>query len=124
MSNEDEAVDPTTPEEDLAASAPEEIQQPEPVETRTQVEVGLERSVRYLRIMLVFAGIGAVVAAVAALFFPVAEDADYELGQVVGLMLVVGAVVGLTLGALLALLLGLVAKRSKGAAIAVQTDVR
>ena len=94
------------------------------VETSIQVEVGLERSVRHLRIMLVFAALGAVVAAIAALMFPVAEGADYELGQAVGLMLVVGAVIGFALGALLSLILGLAAKRNRGAAIAVQTDVR
>lgn len=96
----------------------------EPHETRTRVEVGLERSVRYGRIIVTAAAVGAVIAAVSALFFPVADDADYELGQIVGLMAVVGAAVGLALGALLALALGISARRRRGAAIAVQTDVR
>ena len=107
-----------------SAADPAEAPQHVPVETRTQVEVGLERSVRYGRIMIVGGAAGAVLLGVAALFFPVAEDAEYELGQVVGLMAVVGAAAGLALGGILALILSLVAKRSKGAAIAVQTDVR
>ena len=115
-----EGQDPGT----AADSLPEETPQPEPIETRTQVEVGLERSVRHLPIIIVCAAIGAVVAAVAALLFPVQADADYELGQVVGLAAVAGAAIGLALGGILTLILGLLAKRSRGAAIAVQTDVR
>lgn len=94
------------------------------VETQTQMEVGLVRSVRHLRIMLIFTALGAVVGAISALLFPVQEDGDYELGQVVGLAAVFGAVAGLAIGTLIALILGLLVKRSKGAAIAVQTDVR
>lgn len=93
-------------------------------QTQTQMEVGLVRSVRHLRIMLIFTALGAVVGAISALLFPVQEDGDYELGQVVGLAAVFGAVAGLAIGTLIALILGLLVKRSKGAAIAVQTDVR
>lgn len=88
------------------------------------VEVGLQRSVRYGRILIGAAALGALIGAIASLFFPVAEGADYELGQVAGLMAVVGGAIGLALGALLSLLLGIVARRNRGAAIAVQTDVR
>lgn len=88
------------------------------------VEVGLQRSVRYGRIIMTTIGLGAVLGMIASLFFPVIEGADYELGQVVGLMAVVGGAIGLAVGALLSLLLGIVARRSRGAAIAVQTDVR
>lgn len=126
MSHEDTALDAAAMKDQGAAEgAPVKgAVQPEHTETQTQLEVGLVRSVRHLRIMLVVAALGAVVGAVSALVFPVAEGADYELGQVVGLSLVIGAVIGLALGALLALILGLVAKRNRGAAIAVQTDVR
>lgn len=97
----------------------------EPHETRrAEVEVGLERSVRHGRIMLVGAAVGALVAAIAALLLPVAPDANYELGQAVGLALVIGAAIGLALGALLALLLGLAVKRKQGAALAIQVDVQ
>ncbi len=88
------------------------------------IEVGLQRSVRYGRILIGAAALGALIGAIASLFFPVAEGADYELGQVAGLMAVVGGAIGLALGALLSLLLGIVARRNRGAAIAVQTDVR
>lgn len=93
-------------------------------ETSTQVEAGLVRSVRYGRIIVGAAVVGGVIAAIAALFFPVAPDATYDLGQAVGLSLVVGAVIGLALGALLSLLLGLTVRRRRGAAIVVLTDVR
>lgn len=97
---------------------------PEQVETRTEVEVGLQRSVRYGRIIIGAAILGAVLAAIAALLFPVLPDAEYELGQIVGFMTLIGAAIGLALGAVLALVLGRIAKRQTGAAIAVRTDVR
>lgn len=115
---------PELPDPALSDPALEAAPQHVPVETRTQIEVELVRSVRYGPIMVVGAAIGAVLLGVAALFFPVSDDAEYELGQVVGLMAVVGAAIGLALGGILALILGLVAKRSRGAALAVQTDVR
>lgn len=98
---------------------------PEAVEVvHAPIEVGLQRSVRFGRILIVASALGAIIGAVISLFFPVAEDADYELGQAVGLMVVVGAAVGLALGAILSLFLGFLASRNTGAAIAVQTDVR
>lgn len=97
---------------------------PASAETDTQVEVALVRSVRYGPIIVVGTAVGAIIAAIAALFFPVDPEADYELGQAVGLALVVGAVIGLTLSALLTLLLGRIAKRNRGAALAVLTDVK
>jgi len=96
----------------------------EPVETATTLEVGLERSVRYGPILIGGAIIGAVIAAVVALLFPISEDAEYTMGQVVGFVAVLGGAAGLALGAVLALVLGRVAKRSRGAGIAVLTDVR
>lgn len=124
MTNEDATPERQVPEED-PGTVPDGpgAGAPEPIEIRTQVEVGLVRSVRYGRIIVVFAALGAIAGAVAALFFPVAEDAEYELGQIVGFMLVVGAAIGLALGAILSLVLGLVAKRKHGAALATHADV-
>lgn len=93
-------------------------------ETATEVEVGLVRSVRYGRILIVGAAIGAVLAGLVALIFPVAPGAGYELGQAVGFSLVIGAVAGLALAAVLVLVLGQVAKRSRGGARAIQIDVQ
>lgn len=109
-----------------ASTEPESAEQTlrEPVETSTTLEVGIERSVRYGPILVGAAVLGALVAAIVALFFPVAEDAQYTMGQVVGFVVVLGGAAGLLLGAVLALILALVAKRRKGAAIAVLTDVR
>jgi hypothetical protein len=114
------------PADGPVAAGPQTAEEPvrEPVETSTTLEVGIERSVRYGPILIGGAVVGALVASLAALFFPIAEDAQYTMGQVVGFVAVLGGAVGLVLGALLALILGLVAKRRKGAAIAVLTDVR
>ncbi len=97
---------------------------PESVTTTTTMEVGLVRSVRYGPILIGGAIVGAAIAAFAALLFPISEDAEYTMGQVVGFVAVLGGAVGLMLGAVLALVLGRVARRSKGAGIAVLTDVR
>lgn len=112
---------PAQPEASAQAEASE---YPEPVETRSTVEVGLVRSVRFGPIMIGGAIIGALVCAVIALGFPVIEGADYTMGQVIGFVAVLGAVLGLTLGAVLSLILVRVARRKRGAAIAVLTDVR
>ncbi|MCA0380146.1 MAG: hypothetical protein LCH36_12050 [Actinobacteria bacterium] len=88
------------------------------------VQVELRRTVRYGRIIIGAIALGVVLGAVVSLFFPVVEGANYELGQVAGLMAVVGGAIGLVVGALLSLLLGVIAGRKRGAAIAVQTDVR
>ena len=86
--------------------------------------MGLQRSVRYGRIIVGATILGAIIGLIASLFFPVDEGANYELRQAAGVALVAGGVIGLTVGALVSLLLGIIASRSKGAAIAVQTDVR
>lgn len=88
------------------------------------VEVELRRSVRYGRIIVSGVVLGIVIGVIASLFYEVPEGANYELGQIAGLMAVVGGAIGLVVGALLSLLLGIVAGRKRGAAIAVQTDVR
>lgn len=96
----------------------------EPVETRTTLEVGIERSPRYGAILIGGAVAGAVIAAVLTLLFPLAEDAEYTMGQAVGFIAILGAAAGLTLGGVLALILGAVSKRQRGSARAVQSDVR
>lgn len=105
------------PADEVEAAEHTEIQHP-------PVEVGLQRSVRYGRIIVGGAILGAIIGLVVSLLFPVAEGANYELRQAAGVALVFGGVIGLTLGAILSLVLGFIASRSKGAAIAVQTDVR
>lgn len=112
-----------------ASSLPEEGATPEEAvefveNVHEPVQVELRRSVRYGRIIIGAVVLGIVAGAVISMFFPVVEGANYELGQVAGLMAVVGGAIGLVVGALLALLLGLIAGRKRGAALAVQTDVR
>ena len=124
MSNEEAAsAIGVSAAEEVQPAAPEPAPH-EPVETRIEIEVGLQRSVRYGRVIIGAAIVCAVIAAVASFFFPLAPDADYEVAQVAGFMLLIGAAVGLALGAILALILGQIAKRHRGAAIAVHTDVR
>lgn len=122
MSNEEPVENPAAG--DPIESAADSVEPHEPVEVRTQMEVGLQRSVRIGPIMIGGAVLGAVIAAIITMLFPVVEDGHYTLGQVVGFVAVLGAVIGLTLGAILALILSAVARRRKGAAIAVLTDVR
>ncbi len=88
------------------------------------IEVELRRSVRHGRIIIGAVVLGILAGIIASLFFPVLEGANYELRQIAGLMAVVGGAIGLVVGALLSLLLGIIAGRKRGAAIAVQTDVR
>jgi len=99
-------------EQDSAQRAPEQ-----------QEEVQLVRTVRYGRLLVAGAIVGAVIAGVVAMLLPVPDGATYELGQAVGVALIAGAIIGLALGGALALLLGLVAKRSRGAALAMHSDV-
>ncbi len=128
MSNEEAAPQIGLPTAEDAPDAPlaaaDEPAPYEPVETRTEIEVGLQRSVRTGRVIIGAGILGAVIAALVSLFFPLAPDADYELAQIAGFMTLIGAAIGLAIGAILALVLGQVAKRHQGAAIAVHTDVR
>jgi len=107
-----------------APADPQVAQAREPDAGEDQIRVSLVQTVRYGPIILVAAGIGAILGMIAAFLVPVAEDAEYTLAQIVGLMAVIGAIVGLTLGAVLSLILGLVAKRRTGEAYAIQSDVR
>lgn len=102
----------------------EEIEAPEPVVTEVEQQVELERTVRYGRILIVAGGIGAILAAMITLMVPVDPEEHYTMQQIVGFMLVVGAVVGLVVGAILSLILARVAKRHRGSGVAIQTDVR
>lgn len=78
----------------------------------TQEErVTIERSVRYGRLIVGGAVLGAVVMVVVSLVFPVLPQAEYTLGQIVGLMALYGAAGGLCLGALVSLGLAAIARR-------------
>ncbi|UOQ56504.1 hypothetical protein MUN78_12560 [Leucobacter allii] len=110
-----------------AAAAPEEASQDaprEPIVETVEREVVLQRSVRYGRVLIGGAVLGGVLAALACLFFPIDEDAEYTMAQAMGLMLLVGGAIGLCLGGVLALVLGRVAKRRSGGGVAIQADVR
>lgn len=97
----------------------------EPVEVAHEpVQVGIERSVRFGRIIITGTVLGAVLLTVVSILFPVVQGADYTRWQAAGLSLVYGGAIGLTLSASLALLLAAIAKRNTGKAIAQQTDVR
>lgn len=89
-----------------------------------QVSVEVERSVRFGRILLVFAGIGGIIAVMLTLLNPVEEGALYEMRQIAGFMLLIGAALGLAAGAVLSLILHLVAKRKRGTGVALHTDVQ
>ncbi|WP_449282078.1 hypothetical protein [Leucobacter sp.] len=124
-----ESVEPAEPVESLEPAAPLEAPEPEgaeraPVVEEVQREVTLQRSVRYGRVIVGSAALGAVVAAIAALFFPIEEGAEYTMAQAVGFFAVLGAAIGLGLGGLAALVLGLVARRQRGTGVAIQSDVR
>lgn len=110
-----------------SASAPEPVDGEdtlEPVIRESEVEVGLQRSVRVGRVIVGSAIAGIIVAALLTLLFPVAENAEYTLGQVVGFMALIGGAIGLGAGTVIALVLVSVAQRQRGAGVAIQSDVR
>ncbi|WP_336660565.1 hypothetical protein [Leucobacter sp. USHLN153] len=111
--------EPAVPEPAAAAPAA-----PEPIVRESKQEVILERSVRVNRVLIAGVVIGAVVAMLACLFFPIAEDAEYTMGQIVGFMALIGAALGAGVAGLLVIVLGAVARRKRGTGIAVQSDVR
>lgn len=118
----EQAEGPETLEEIVADAQQHEVRVP--IAHDTEQEVTLQRSVRYGRVLVGTAVLGAVVAALACLLFPIPEDAEYTMGQVVGFMALIGAAIGLAVGGVLSLVLGFVARRSAGTGIAIQTDVR
>ena len=107
-------------ETDTASAVAPEV----PEARQERVEVQIKRSVRYGRLMIVGAFIGGVVAVMLTLMNPVEESALYEMRQIAGFMLVVGAAIGLLLGGLLALTLNLFARKKLGSGVAVHTDVQ
>ncbi len=100
------------------------MEQPTSDPSGTTKVVRVERSVRYNRLLVVGAIIGAALGAGYALLFPVVEGAHYTLAQAMGFAAVIGSAIGLALGGVLGLILGLSAKRKKGTAVATQSDVR
>ena len=122
------STEPTAPEQALPEAAQPEAAQVEethePIVTETQQNVELVRSVRYGRILVVFTVIGGLLAALACVFFPVNPEQNYTLVQIMGLMAMVGAAAGLCVGGLVSILLNLAAKRRKGTAVAIQSDVQ
>ncbi|RGE19356.1 hypothetical protein [Leucobacter sp. wl10] len=111
-------------EEDVEAHEPAEDPLFAPRGEEVEREVTLQRSVRYGRVIVGAAVLGAIAAALASLFFPIEEDADYTMAQVAGFAALIGGAIGLGLGGLVALLLGLVARRQRGTGVAIQSDVR
>lgn len=89
-----------------------------------EVEVGIERAVRWGRLLVVCAFIGGVVAVMITLMFPVEEGSLYEMRQIAGFMLLIGAAFGLVLGAVLGLILNISAKKKRGTGVAIHTDVQ
>lgn len=124
----------TTPEGAVAPeaqlqgeNAPEVEPQPvmnEPVTTEEQVDVSIQRSVRFGRLLIVGAIVGGILAVIATLLRPVAPESMYEMRQIAGFMLVIGGAIGLLAGALLGLILNLFARRKRGSGVAVHTDVQ
>ncbi|QBE50236.1 hypothetical protein EVS81_06765 [Leucobacter triazinivorans] len=132
--NPHEAAEPVAPADAVPADAAPTAPDPSdtvpadaergPVIEAAEREVTLQRSVRYGRLLIGGAVLGAVVAAIASLLFPVEEGAEYTMAQAVGFFAVLGAAIGLCIGGVVALVLGLVARRQRGVGIAVQSDVR
>ena len=87
------------------------------------VEVEIERSVRFGRIIITGTILGSVLVTLLSLMFPVSDPNEYDRWQSIGLSIVYGAALGLALSSLLSLLLWQSAKRKHGRAIVVQTDV-
>ncbi|MBK0422364.1 hypothetical protein JD292_09790 [Leucobacter sp. CSA2] len=118
-------------EKDAGAVNEDAVQVPEtqqdehqPTVTSVEREVTVVRSVRYGRILIVGAVLGALIAIVASLLFPVLEGAEYTLGEVAGFMALIGAAIGLGLAGLFALILSIGARKRRGSAVAVQSDVQ
>ncbi|MEB4614523.1 hypothetical protein [Leucobacter sp. M11] len=118
------APEAVTPEVVVEGAEAVEAPAHEPVEVRTEEPVVVERSVRYGRILTVSIAIGIILGAVITTMFPIAQDANYTLGQAVGFFALIGGVIGLTLGAILCLVLSAAARRRRVSARAVHTDVQ
>lgn len=93
-------------------------------ETRNEEQtVEIVRSVRFVRLLLVGAVIGGVLAVLVTLTMPMQEGSLYTMGQISGFMLVFGAVIGMAMGGVLGLILNLVARKKVGRGEAVYTSV-
>lgn len=82
-----------------------------------QQVVELQRSVRYGRLLIGCAVVGALIASLITIFFPVVDGKFYTLGQIAGFMLLVGGVIGLAVGGILSLILTIVARRNRGTGV-------
>lgn len=111
-------------EAEAATPGTDAVEAAAPEVTETQLQVGLQRSVRYPRVIIGGGLVGLLAATLVSVLFPVSLEADYTLAQITGFMAVIGAAIGLGLGALVALLLGRIAKRQHGSGTAIQADVR
>lgn len=96
----------------------------EPAAVRTTHEVELVRTVRIGPIMVTSAVVFALIATIVAFALPVQTGENYTVAQAAGFVIVPGAAIGLLFGGILSLILARAAKRKRGAAIAVRTDVR
>lgn len=94
----------------------------EPTVSVTEEQVEVIRSVRFGRVIVGGAVLGAVIAALVTLSFPVASQ-DYTMAQIVGFMSLIGAGIGLALGGALSLILARVAAKRHGIAVAKRSDV-
>lgn len=113
------------PEPRRLEDTPEGVQPPHDTRVQEeQIEVGIQRSVRFGRLLIVGAFIGAALAVMITLMFPVLPEELYEMRQIAGFMLVVGGAIGLLCGALLGLILNVFAKRRSGTGVALHTDVQ
>lgn len=97
-----------------------ELAEPTVVVAEETVEV--VRSVRFGRVIIGGAVLGAVLATLITLSFPVLST-DYTMGQAVGFIALIGAGIGLAVGSALALILARVAAKRHGTAVAKRSDV-
>lgn len=101
---------------------PEGPQETPETVVESEQPVRVQRSVRFGRVIIGTAVLGALVATVLTLLFPV-NEAEYTLTQIVGFMALVGGTVGLAVGSILALILNRIAGKQQGTAIAKRSDV-
>ncbi|MDO4242133.1 MAG: hypothetical protein Q4C71_06360, partial [Microbacteriaceae bacterium] len=84
------------------------------------MQVRVQRSVRYNRLLIFGAAIGAILAVSCTMLFPVAPEGHYTLPQVVGFMAVLGAAAGLLAGGIFGLIIGAASRKNEGTATVVR----